>query len=342
MEMLNVNMMLAGDLWSNIIGFFANWIGNYGWTIIVFTICLKLVMSPLDIFQRVSSQKQSRVMGAMQPEMAKLQQKYGNDKDKLNQEQAKLYKKHNVNVGGMCFTMLITLIISLVVFTSLFSSLRGYGDEKMYQSYDRLDTVCQEAIVEANSQGLTGEEYQAFINAEIKEEYILQQDQNSWFWIKNVWRGDVNTSQLVELDSYASYKNIDKNDVDLVARNEIILNVVEDVNPGQNGYYILLILAGLISFLTQFLSAKLLAPKGQKLNTTNKVMLAVMPITMIIFAMSSNAVFTLYIITNSLMTAIISTIISLVIKAKNKGQDTDILIPKKNVEVVEYSRNYKK
>ena len=48
-----------------------------------------------------------------------------------------------------------------------------------------------------------------------------------------------------------------------------------------------------------------MTPKGQKLNTMNKVMFGVIPITMIILAMSSNVVFTLYVITNSLMTAII-------------------------------------
>ena len=37
MEMLTTNMLLAGDLWTNIINWFAGWIVNYGWTIIVFT-----------------------------------------------------------------------------------------------------------------------------------------------------------------------------------------------------------------------------------------------------------------------------------------------------------------
>ena len=79
------------------------------------------------------------------------------------------------------------------------------------------------------------------------------------------------------------------------------------------------------------------------MNLTNKIMMAVIPITMLILAMTSNVVFTLYIITNSLMTAIISTIISLVLKRMNKDKDDkDILMKSRNIEVVEYSRNYKK
>ena len=118
--------------------------------------------------------------------------------------------------------------------------------------------------------------------------------------------------------------------------------VVEKENPGDNGYYVLIILAGVISFLTQFLSAKLMTPKGQKLNTMNKVMFGVIPITMIILAMSSNVVFTLYVIVNSLMTAIISTIITLITKKRNKLKPEEILLKRKNIEVVEYSRNYKR
>jgi membrane protein insertase Oxa1/YidC/SpoIIIJ len=93
--------------------------------------------------------------------------------------------------------------------------------------------------------------------------------------------------------------------------------------------------------LTQWLSTKLTTPKGQKLNMMNKVMLGVIPATMAIMAFTSNVVFTLYIIANSIMTAIITTVLTLTMKPKN-GKDEDVVLPKKNVEVVEYSRNYKK
>ena len=104
----------------------------------------------------------------------------------------------------------------------------------------------------------------------------------------------------------------------------------------------MIVAAAAISFLTQFLSAKLMTPKGQKLNTMNKVMFGVIPVTMIVLAMSSNVVFTLYVITNSLMTAILSTIITLITNKKNKAKPEEILLKRKNIEVVEYSRNYKR
>lgn len=342
--MLNVNMLLASDLWGILITAFSKWIVNYGWTIILFTIALKLVMSPLDIFQRLSSQKQSKFMTAMQPELNALQAKYGDNREKLNQEQAKLYKKYNINVGGMCLTMLIPMLVTLIVFGSLYGSLRAFGEEKMYESYARLDATYQEAVVEATNQyTIDSDEYNEYIYEAVSDQYDVEKEQNSWLWVKNVWKGDTNVSQMVGFDEYANYMKIADQDKELAkVRYNEISEIVLAENPGQNGYYILLILAAAISFLTQLLSSKLLAPKGQKLNTTNKVMLAVIPITMVIFAATSNTAFTLYIITNSIMTAIVSTVISLVMKFKNKGKDEDILIPKKNVTVVEYSRNYKK
>ena len=353
MEMLNnVSMLLDADLWQTLIGVFANWIVNYGWAIILFTVCLKLVLSPLDIFQRISSSKQQKVMSRMQPELAAIQQKYGNNREKLNQETAKLYKKHNISMGGTCFTMLITMVLTMVIFFTLYGSLRSYGEDKLYSTYADLDKSYQEAqvYVDQNSaEFVTDEESTAeekknqYIYNVVKETYEEQSERNSWLWVKNVWKSDTNVDQLVDFDLYADHEDFNETEkADAKVRYEYISEVVEKENPGQNGYYILIIAAAAISFLTQFLSAKLMTPKGQKLNTMNKVMFAIIPITMIILAFTSNVVFTLYIIVNSLMTAIISTILSLIMKNKNKNQPEEVILKKKNIEVVEYSRNYKR
>lgn len=343
--MLNsVSMLLASDLWTIIIDFFARTIVNYGWAIIVFTICLKLVLSPLDVFQRVSTQKQSRVMAVIQPEINELQEKYKNDREKLNQETNKLYKKYKVNVGGMCITMLVTMAISLIVLFTLYSSIRSYGNEKLYTTYQELDKAYIEAETEyatLTDTDLTQEEY---IEEAVMLKYDELSEQNSWLWIKNVWKSDTNTSQFVDFDAYADHFNLEGEDRELAeARYDSITSTIVGDGRDNNGYYVIIIFAVLVSFLTQLLSAKLLAPKGQKMNLTNKIMMAVIPITMLILAMTSNVVFTLYIITNSLMTAIISTIISLVLRRMNKDKnDKDILMKSRNIEVVEYSRNYKK
>lgn len=345
MEMLNsFSLLLANDLWVNIIGGIGKWIGNYGWTIIVFTIFLKLILTPLDVSQRIASGKQTKVMNLMQPEMTALQAKYGNDKEKLNQEQAKLYKKYNVNLGGMCFILALTMIITLVVTFTLYGSLRSFGEKNLFENYKALDNVYVSAEQSADA-SLSEEEKKEYIINLVKEEYNNQSEKNSWLWVKNVWKSDTNTSQFVGFEDFAKhYKLTGQEKEDAVVRYNVITSEINKDTGESNGYFILIILAVLVSFGTQLLSAKLMAPKGQKLNMTNKIMMAVVPITMVILVTTSNVVYTLYVITNSLMSAIISTIISLIMKSKTKGNTTPEQMLKKmrNIEVVEYSRNYKK
>ena len=62
---------------------------------------------------------------------------------------------------------------------------------------------------------------------------------------------------------------------------------------------------------------------------------------MIIFASTSSALFTLYIIANSIMSAIISTTIELC-TPNGKNKPGEVVYKKGNTEVVEYSRNYNK
>ena len=340
MEMLN-SMMLGFDLWQTIIGWFGSWITNYGWAIIIFTIALKLVMIPLDIFQRVSSQKQTRFMNIMQPEMQALQAKYGNDREKLNQEKAKLYKKYNINMGGMCLNMLLTMGVSLLVFFTLFSSLRKYGADKAYTSFNQLDNVVVTAVDNKSLDDVSLDK--DAIKVLVKQEYEKVKDQNSWLWVKNVWKSDTNTSQFVEFDDYADYMDYTDEEKQIAKqRYDFIVETIDGEEKASNGYYVLIILAAVVSFLTQFISSKLMTPKGQKLNTMNKVMFLILPISMIFFAFSSNVVFTLYIIVNSAMSAIISTTITLIMRNRDKGKTPEELLINKKVEVVEYSRNYKK
>ncbi len=336
--MLNFSTLLAGNnLWTTLINVFAKWIVNYGWAIIVFTIVLKLVLSPLDILQRVSSQKQTRVMSAMQPEIDVLQKKYGNDKERLNQETNKLYKKYNTGLGGSCLIMLITMVLNLVIVFSLFGAVRAYGNDKLYESYRELDDTYVATLQVNNNE-------QEAIDA-TKEKYSELKKQNGWLWVKNVWKSDTKTSQFVNFDDYAKHEKLDDAAKEQAqVRYEVITKAIDGEKAQANGYYVLIVLAVAVSFLTQFLSAKLLQPKGQKMNMTNKVMFAIIPVTMFILAINSNVIYTLYIIANSVMSAIISTIISLIMRKRDKKFEGNeqLLLKKKNVEVVEYSRNYKK
>ena len=80
---------------------------NYGLSLILFTILMKAAMLPLTMKQLKSTQK----LQEMQPEINKIQQRYKNDKEKLNQELVKLYQDKGVNPMGGCLPLLLQLPI---------------------------------------------------------------------------------------------------------------------------------------------------------------------------------------------------------------------------------------
>ena len=96
--------------------FFVDFLGNYGWAIILFTIVLKLVLTPFDVLQRKSMKKQMKMQANLQPQINKLQEQYGNDRAKLNQKMNELYQRNNVSLKGVCLPMLISMVVTLVVF----------------------------------------------------------------------------------------------------------------------------------------------------------------------------------------------------------------------------------
>ena len=70
---------------------------SIGLGIIVFTLILKLITLPLDIFSRVSTKKSSVMMEKMRPELERLQRQYANNKDLYQRKMQDLYKKNNYN-----------------------------------------------------------------------------------------------------------------------------------------------------------------------------------------------------------------------------------------------------
>lgn len=106
--MLSYIMMGLG--W--ILNLFYELIGNYGVTIILFTIFIKLALFPLDLKQRRSMARTQKI----QPLLMEVQKKYANDKERLNQETMKLYQKYGINPMGGCLPMLIQFPIIIALY----------------------------------------------------------------------------------------------------------------------------------------------------------------------------------------------------------------------------------
>ena len=99
----------------NILAWIRSWVGSWGWSMVVFTIMIRLVLTPLDYKSRVSMRKTQK----LQPQLTALQKKYANDKEKLNQKTAELYKKEHINPLSSCLPLLLTWPILIAVFGAM-------------------------------------------------------------------------------------------------------------------------------------------------------------------------------------------------------------------------------
>ena len=149
-------------------------INNYALTIIVFTILIKLVVMPLNLKSRKSTQR----MSAVQPKLKALQDKYKDDQEKLNQKMQELYRKEGVSPMGGCLPM----IISMFILFAMFYAMRTFANEQLVAQF------------------LT-----FYHNPTIDPSTLT----DGFLWIKNLWmpdspfatyKPDVQSLQLVDFD----------------------------------------------------------------------------------------------------------------------------------------------
>ena len=94
-------------------------IGNMGWAIIGLTLIIKAIMFPLAYKSYVSMAK----MKELQPEMEKLKERAGDDRQKLQKEMMELYKKEKVNPASGCFPILLQIPVFFSLYKVVFVTL---------------------------------------------------------------------------------------------------------------------------------------------------------------------------------------------------------------------------
>jgi YidC/Oxa1 family membrane protein insertase len=93
-------------------------LGNWGWSIILLTVLIKILLYPLS----ATSLKSMAKMRNLQPEMNRIKELYGDDRQKMSQEMMGLYKKEKVNPAGGCFPMLLQMPVFLSLYWVLLES----------------------------------------------------------------------------------------------------------------------------------------------------------------------------------------------------------------------------
>jgi len=303
----------------SILSWIHSWLGSYGWSVIVFSLVIKLCLLPLDF----KSRRSMRAMSALNPQMEKLKAHYANDPEKLNQKMQELYRKNKVNPLSGCLPILIQMPILFI----MFAAMRHMSAQlQLTMMYDWIHANLIDA--EGNLLALESTEIQNLLAALADGSALASfGDTQSWLWIKSVFQPDsfgklviptvseLNTilsqypDELAEdmMKLITAYANSDiAVEVDkAIASNvnafsfNLFLNMFTITVPRNwgtyvNGYFILPILAG----VSQWLATKL-QPGADMSASTNqagsgKFMKWFFPIFSVWICISSTAAFAIY------------------------------------------------
>ena len=102
-----------------VLRFLHDYTHNYGLTIILLTVGIKLLFVPLQ-YKSYKSMKQMQVI---QPKVLALQTKYKDERDRLNKELMKLYRDHRVNPVGGCLPMVLQMPVFVALFNILYMTI---------------------------------------------------------------------------------------------------------------------------------------------------------------------------------------------------------------------------
>ena len=202
----------TSGLWEKIIAWFAG-VGSFAVAIILLTLCLKIVLLPLDFWQKSTGRKMSYQQALMKPELDEINKKYGNNPNVKNQKMAEVYKKYNVSPASSCGGMLVYMLVSSLVFITLFSALGNISRVKINYEYYQLRT--EYATVYNLNKESTDYDTTIYNNA---EEYAVTVAQNAvaekydeikegFLSIKNIWRADNWSSVFPNANEFISSTN---------------------------------------------------------------------------------------------------------------------------------------
>lgn len=283
----------------------ATGIGNAGVAIIIFTIILKLILFPLDYFSRSKMKVNSLKMEKMRPQIEKLQKQYANRKDLLNQKMMALYKKEGYSMAGACLPQLITIAVFFFVFACV-NSFANYSNILFYNG-----------LVEQYNTGLRGEELVAY----------YEENKQSFLWIENIFRADIWAKPIPSGEEFikGGVGLSGAKGISIEEYNTVMAPIREHLGGRWNGFIILPILSIGVSFLSQWLLSKMnkdqQMPGSPNMNGTMKVMMFLMPLMMGYFSFMYTSLFSIYIISNSIMQLLGTLLINFIVEKRYKNKE---------------------
>lgn len=261
-------------------------VASFGWTVVLFTVILRLILSPLDIWQKVISRRNNKAMERMKPQLEALQARYADDKQRLQQEQMALYKKEKYSTMGMCLPTIVTFVVFFVVFAG-FRQMVGYQFAKDYKECVKAyNTSIAEQIeankdadyIEDNGDGKwdiddikktqEGKDFyteaqknaqQAVYNVYYSEDQVTIR---SFLWIKNIFVSDNWAQAVPDFATVTGQKGMATSKltgITIDEYNDVMADVLGTGGYGKDGKWNGLLILPILSIALSFLSTKLLS-----------------------------------------------------------------------------------
>ena len=346
-------------MWEKLLLHVFNFISNYGWRVVFFTVCLKLLLCPLDIYQRYKARKNQKITEQLKPQMEKLQKQYAGDRNMLAQKQMQLNKQAGVSYFSSCLPAIITMAVMFSLLGALnevsqYMNFKEYSD--MYNVYNEAEAAYAEissdeatraALIEqgvvvpglTDADGNIIEEKVQYAQSEVYDYY--QKNKTSFLWIKNIWSPDVPwKKEINDLDKFqsntgkrftdAAKSGIDDDTLKKMKRDysKVMGKLLAEDSNKANGYLVLPILSVLFSVATQWLSMRQQKQSGQMNEAMGggsmKTMMFIMPIMIGFFSLSYTAAFSLYLIVSYAFSLILQLSSNAILLAIDKAEEKKV------------------
>ncbi|MCL2810508.1 MAG: YidC/Oxa1 family membrane protein insertase [Clostridia bacterium] len=325
------------DILLSIINFFYRIVPNYGVAIVLFTVFIKVCLTPLDLKSRRSMKR----MSELNPKMEVLKKKYANDREKLNQKTQELYKAEKINPLSGCLPMLLTMPILF----AMFGAMRHIANENLVTQFLQLinghevvlepflwirnlwmpDNFAMSVMPSSNSlRAIDKKMWEEVIRSFQGMEPLLFANQEAFEAFRAFVASVPQTAAQSSDANKAIFEAFTKSIPDILSLPEFgehyatvpglsnfnLLFFRFSIFVQMNGYYVL----PLLCVASQYVSQKLMpqtanvaaaapAAGGQQQPNMGKTMMMMMPLMSLWFCTTSSAAFALYWVASSLIAA---------------------------------------
>jgi membrane protein insertase, YidC/Oxa1 family, C-terminal domain len=324
------NLYIWVESWGNDLSF----IGAFGITVIIFTLCLKLATLPLDVWQKVLGRKSSKKMEIMKPELDRVTKQCGDNRELLMQKQREVYKKYKYNAFSACLPMLVTLAVFWIVFTG-FNSAVNYHNRIVYEDLARVyHSTYGEKISDLEDSSMTAAEKKELAVKAAEDAVVAFYKPERFLLTINIFMPDSYVSPIPTISTFSGsgMGKLNITDVDKTEYESVMKPLIEKYNKTENGknrwngYFILPALA----FILSILSTKLIKPPEQPpmagqteeqvraQKSQAKMMAYMMPIMFGVFTIFYSTAFALYMVVSNVFSTTFNLIYNIFAKRTDK------------------------